>query len=57
MTECIPGPDNNRHDFSINPVDVSANATLIFKICSYCGISYRYVDQVWEEIAVENIDN
>ena len=56
MTECIPGRDNNRHDFSINPVDVSANTTLIFKICSYCGISYRYVDQIWEEIATEETD-
>ena len=53
MTDCIPGLEDNRHDFSIVPVDVSANATLIFKTCSYCGISYRYVDQIWEEIATE----
>jgi len=57
MTDCIPGVDDNRHDFSITPVDVSANATLIFKTCSYCGISYRYVDQIWEEIASENISD
>jgi hypothetical protein len=55
MIECIPGANDSRHDFSIVPVDVSANATLIFKTCSYCGISYRYVDQIWEEIATEEI--
>jgi hypothetical protein len=55
MTECIPGADDNRHDFSVVPVNVSANVTLVFKNCSYCGVSYRYVDQIWEEIAVENI--
>jgi hypothetical protein len=53
MTECIPGANDNRHNFSITPVDISANATLIFKTCSYCGISYRYVDQIWEEIVTE----
>lgn len=55
MNECIPGTDGSRHDFSITAVDVSANATLIFKSCSACGISYRYVDQVWEEIATEHL--
>jgi uncharacterized Zn-finger protein len=53
MIDCISGPNDNRHDFSIVPVEVSANATLIFKTCSYCGVSYRYVDQIWEEIATE----
>lgn len=53
MTDCIEGPDDNRHDFSIVPVEVSANATLVFKICSFCGVSYRYIDQIWEEIATE----
>ncbi len=53
MTDCIPGPDDNRHAFSIVPVGVSASTTLIFKTCSYCGISYRYIDQIWEEIATE----
>ena len=55
MTECIPGANDSRHDFSIVPVDVSANATLIFKTCSYCGTSYRYVDQIWEEISTEEV--
>ena len=53
MIDCIEGPDDNRHDFSIVPVEVSANATLIFKMCRFCGASYRYVDQIWEEIRVE----
>lgn len=57
MTDCILGSNDNRHNFSIVPVDVSANATLIFKTCSHCGISYRYVDQIWEEIATEEIDH
>lgn len=55
MTECILGSEDSRHDFSIVPVNVSANTTLIFKTCSYCGISYRYVDQIWEEIASEEV--
>ena len=29
------------------------NATLVFKICRFCGVSYRFVDQIWEEIATE----
>jgi len=55
MTECIPGVDDNRHNFAIVPVNVSASTTLIFKTCSYCGTSYRYVDQIWEEVATEEI--
>ncbi|MDP6666957.1 MAG: hypothetical protein QF357_06115 [Dehalococcoidia bacterium] len=51
--ECIPGSVDNRHDFSIVPVEVSASTTLVFKICRFCGISYRYVDQTWEEIWTE----
>ncbi|MCS5641762.1 MAG: hypothetical protein NZ807_00700 [Dehalococcoidia bacterium] len=53
MIDCIPGAQDNRHDFSIMPVNVSSNTTLVFKICSFCGASYRYVDQVWEEVPVE----
>ena len=53
MIDCIEGTDDNRHDFSIVPVEVSANATLIFKMCRFCGASYRYVDQIWEEIRTE----
>ena len=53
MIDCIEGTDDNRHDFSIVPVEVSANATLIFKMCRFCGASYRYVDQIWEEIRIE----
>jgi len=55
MTECIPSVEDNRHDFSIVSVNVSASTTLIFKTCSYCGRSYRYVDQIWEEVATEEI--
>jgi hypothetical protein len=53
MIDCIPGAQDNRHDFSIMPVNVSSNTTLVFKICSFCGASYRYVDQIWEEVPVE----
>ncbi|GIT18302.1 MAG: hypothetical protein CM1200mP39_11080 [Dehalococcoidia bacterium] len=53
MINCIPGAQDNRHDFSIMPVAVSTNTTLVFKICSFCGTSYRYVDQIWEEVPVE----
>lgn len=56
MSDCIEGPQDNRHDFSIVPVEVTANTTLVFKICRYCGASYRYVDQIWEEIATEESD-
>lgn len=56
MSDCIEGSQDNRHDFSIAPVEVTANTTLVFKICRYCGVSYRYVDQIWEEIATEESD-
>ncbi len=56
MSDCIEGSQDNRHDFSIMPVEVTANTTLVFKICRYCGVSYRYVDQIWEEIATEESD-
>ena len=56
MSDCIEGPQDNRPDFSIVPVEVTANTTLVFKICRYCGVSYRYVDQIWEEIATEESD-
>ena len=56
MSDCIEGLQDNRHDFSIVPVEVTANTTLVFKICRYCGVSYRYVDQIWEEIATEESD-
>ena len=56
MSDCIEGPQDNRHDFSIVPVEVTANTTLVFKICRYCGVSYRYVDQIREEIATEESD-
>jgi hypothetical protein len=56
MSDCIEGSQDNRHDFSIVPVEVTANTTLVFKICRYCGVSYRYVDQIWEEIATEESD-
>ena len=51
--ECIEGQFDNRHDFSIQPVEVGTNTTLVFKICRYCGASYRYLDQIWEEIGTE----
>ncbi|MDA0596571.1 MAG: hypothetical protein O2921_11430 [Chloroflexi bacterium] len=56
MTDCIPGSNDNRHNFSIVPVDVRGIDAVIFKTCSHCGTSYQYVDQprpVWEEIATE----
>ena len=56
MSDCIEGSQDYRHDFSIVPVEVTANTTLVFKICRYCGVSYRYVDQIWEEIATEESD-
>ena len=56
MSDCIEGSQDNRHDFSIVPVEVTANTTLVFKICRYCGVSYRYVDQIWEEIATDESD-
>ncbi len=56
MSDCIEGSQDNRHDFSIVPVEVTANTTLVFKICRYCGVSYRYVDQIWEEIATVESD-
>lgn len=56
MSDCIEGSQDNRHDFSIVPVEVTANTTLVFKICRYCGVSYRYVDQIWAEIATEESD-
>ena len=56
MSDCIEGSQDNRHDCSIVPVEVTANTTLVFKICRYCGVSYRYVDQIWAEIATEESD-